>query len=146
MHKGGPRAATVVYRRARALEMRIACYTYRQIAEELEYASEQQAYEAVRDEMAKAVREPVAALREQELDRLNKMLYALWPNIEAGNQGAIQTGLRVMERRAKLLGMDAPIDYRVVREEAQRLADELGLDRKEVMAEAEAIIRSSGGA
>jgi len=126
--------------------MRIACKTYRQIAAELGYASEQQAYEVVREEMAKAVREPVATLREQELQRLNVMLGALWANIEAGNQGAIQTGLRVMERRAKLLGMDAPIDYRVVREEAQRLADELGLDRKEVMAEAEAIIRSSGGA
>jgi hypothetical protein len=36
------------------------------------------------------------------------MITVLWPQVAKGNQGAVDRVLRIMERRAKLLGLDAP--------------------------------------
>lgn len=47
-------------------------------------------------------------LRELELQRLDEFLRALWPKIQTGNPRAIETALKVSERRAKLMGLDAP--------------------------------------
>ena len=47
-------------------------------------------------------------LRELEVQRLDEFLRALWPKIQTGNPRAIETALKVSERRAKLLGLDAP--------------------------------------
>jgi hypothetical protein len=47
-------------------------------------------------------------LRELELQRLDEFLRALWPKCQLGNPRAIETALKVSERRAKLMGLDAP--------------------------------------
>jgi len=47
--------------------------------------------------------------RAMELLRLDVMLHAVWGKIGAGDVRAIDTALRVGERRAKLLGLDAPV-------------------------------------
>jgi len=53
--------------------------------------------------------QPLAALvRQMELDRLDHYLNRLDPKIEAGDEKAINTALRVGESRRKLLGLDAP--------------------------------------
>ena len=36
------------------------------------------------------------------------MLFPIWTQVLAGDQGAITTALRIQERRASLLGLDAP--------------------------------------
>lgn len=48
-------------------------------------------------------------VRQVELDRLDHYLVKLDAGVEAGDEKAINTALRVGERRAKLLGIDAPI-------------------------------------
>jgi hypothetical protein len=58
--------------------------------------------------------------RAMELARLDVMLHAVWEKIEGGDVRAIDTALRVSERRAKLLGLDAPVQQDMtVREVAQ---------------------------
>jgi hypothetical protein len=47
-------------------------------------------------------------VRELELTRLDAMLLPLWRRVQAGEEKAIDRALRIMERRARLLGLDAP--------------------------------------
>ena len=75
-----------------------------------------------------------------ELARLDAMLSALDDKIEAGDTKAIGTALRIMDRRAKYLGLDGPIKIDM----RQRIIDEahrLGLDEAEMLAAAEEILR-----
>lgn len=49
-----------------------------------------------------------AELRAEEVSRLDAMLAGLWPDARRGHLGAVDRVLRLMERRARLLGLDAP--------------------------------------
>ena len=44
-----------------------------------------------------------------ELERLDALTLAAWPRARAGDDRAIRVVLRIMQRRAKLLGLDAPL-------------------------------------
>lgn len=93
-----------------ALELRIAGATYRQIAAQLG-VSEKAAYYDVQDELGRL--DPVITgkaerLRELENARLDRLHVALAAGIKAGQPGAVLATVRVMERRAKLNGLDAP--------------------------------------
>lgn len=48
-------------------------------------------------------------LRAEEGDRLDRLQRAAWAKALAGDLPAIHTVLRIMERRAKLFGLDAPV-------------------------------------
>lgn len=48
-----------------------------------------------------------AALVQLEADRLNSLQMACWDEARHGNLRAIAVSLRIMERRAALLGLDA---------------------------------------
>ncbi|MFW6344772.1 MAG: hypothetical protein ACOC0M_00350, partial [Halomonas sp.] len=43
-----------------------------------------------------------------ELDRLDRLLLGLWPKATAGSVAHVDRAIKVMERRAKLTGLDAP--------------------------------------
>jgi lambda repressor-like predicted transcriptional regulator len=58
--------------------------------------------------VTKKTSEDLDTLRQIQLERLDFMWKSLWPNMECGNANAIEKGLAVMERQAKLLGLDAP--------------------------------------
>lgn len=51
----------------------------------------------------------VDAARKEELDRLEKLMEAVWPTALTGDKDAIASYMKISERRAKLLGMDSPI-------------------------------------
>lgn len=59
------------------------------------------------------VREQISAdadlLRAEELSRLNRMLEGLWSSARKGDVHAVDRVLKISERRAKLLGLDAPV-------------------------------------
>lgn len=104
------RRAKTADNEARALTMRLAGETYRQIGEQLGVTTAA-AYKMVRrvlDRTRKAADESAAELRQLEQERLDALLLALWKPATQGNQGAVDRVLRIMERRAKLLGLDAP--------------------------------------
>ncbi len=50
-----------------------------------------------------------------EIERFDTMLASLWPSILEGDTNAINTALRVSERRSRMLGLDQPIkvDWRI---------------------------------
>lgn len=52
----------------------------------------------------------VDAARKEELDRLEAIIRAIWPAVESGDDKAIANYMKVSERRAKLLGLDRPIE------------------------------------
>lgn len=95
-------------RQIKALELRKAGLTYQQIADNAGFGTRQAAFAAVQKALSKVQHEAAAPLLTLELERLDAMLLALWPQAKAGNQGAIDRVLRIMERRSKYLGLDAP--------------------------------------
>jgi len=104
------RSEAVQERAIKALELRIAGATYRQIGQELG-VSHVVVFENVEWALAERAEQRRAAadsLVQLELERLEKMTLALWPAVKRGDEKAINTMVRVMDRRARLLGMDAP--------------------------------------
>lgn len=95
-------------RARQALELRKAGAQYADIATTLRYADASGAYRAVARALARLTAEPAAELRELEVLRLDRMLQAIWDQVIRGNHGAIDRALRIAERRARLLGLDAP--------------------------------------
>ena len=95
-------------RQLQALELRKAGVTFEAIATKLGYCNRHAAYKAVTTALKDSIKEPAEGVREMELKRRDDMLLAMWPQVKSGNQGAIDRSLRIMERRAKLLGLDAP--------------------------------------
>jgi hypothetical protein len=94
-----------------AITLRMAGATISQIADQLGYANESGAYKAIMRELeqtAQDLGESTEAVRQLELKRLDQMQFPIWPQVLAGDQGAIGTALRIQERRASLLGLDAP--------------------------------------
>jgi len=60
-------------------------------------------------ELAAATRESTDSLRQMELLRLDRMELSLWDQaINDKEFGAVDRVLKIMERRAKLMGLDAP--------------------------------------
>ncbi len=100
-------------RQRQALELRKAGVPYAKIAEALGYAHASGAHKAVASALKKTLQEPADDLRKLELERLDAMLFAIWPSVTKGIQPAIDRALRIMERRAKLLGLDAPVKQAV---------------------------------
>ena len=105
------RKVTGAERARQAVELRKAGASYDEIARQCGYRSRSGAYKAVsgalRDLVAKT---SLAAdeLRELETIRLDALNDALWSRALAGELPAIDRVIRLMERRAKLLGLDAP--------------------------------------
>lgn len=100
-------------RQRKALELRKAGCTYEQIARQIGYRAISAAEKAVKVALARLTREPAEELRNLELQRLDSLFLTFWQQAKGGNQGALDRILRIMERRAKLLGLDAPIEQNI---------------------------------
>jgi hypothetical protein len=99
-------------RAIQALELRKAGASFAMIAGQLEYADESGARKAVKALMDKREYEAVNEARKLELERLDKMLLGdgkngVYNQAVKGNFGAIDRVIKIMERRSKLLGLDA---------------------------------------
>lgn len=102
--------AEIVKRQGMAFDFRIAGFSYRSIGEKLGVSHEtvRQDVERELQRQADANTSKAGIQRELELERLDKYIRVLDNWIEAGNIGAVGMAVKVMERRAKLLGLDAP--------------------------------------
>jgi hypothetical protein len=97
-------------RHVEVLQLRLEGLTFRQIGERLGF-SEQRAHQLVTEELARlnAERaEQAAEVTRLELERLDALLAAVWDGASRGEVGAIDRVLAIMNRRAKVLGIDAP--------------------------------------
>jgi DNA-directed RNA polymerase subunit K/omega len=116
-------------RTAKALEMRMQGLSYDEIARKLGYANRSGAYKAVCTllaERAKQANDDADQLLVLELARLDRMLVYAEKRAKKGDPQAIRAALAVSERRAKLLGMDAPTkaDVNMNLGDVQALSDE----------------------
>lgn len=101
---------TAQERRARAVALRRAGVSFADIASQLGI-SKSAAHKTVSKALAELhaeLTEQAHLLQAQEADRLDYAQARLAPQIAAGHLGAIDRLLRIMERRARLLGLDQP--------------------------------------
>lgn len=95
-------------REAEALSLRLAGYSYGEIASELGYANGSGAHKAVMRALEKLHPiEKAEKLRRIEAARLDRLWRRLWAKLEEGDLSVVDRLLRIMERRARLLGLDA---------------------------------------
>jgi hypothetical protein len=97
-----------------ALELRKAGGSYREIARQLG-VDVHTVHGDVAAELADLRDTTVgraAELRVLELERCDRMVAGLWPQIQKGSPPAVTAAIRVSERRARLLGLDAPATTR----------------------------------
>jgi len=99
----------VIEKERQVLELRRAGATYDEAARAVGYATPQGAYLAYHRALKRTLVEAGAnEARQTELDRLDRLQRAIWPHALDGEIPAANTILRLMDRRAKLLGLDAP--------------------------------------
>ena len=93
----------------KALELRKRGMNYTQIGEKLGCARNTACRYVLSEleNLAERCREEAAHVRDLELQRLDALYLKAWEAVEEGDLPAIDRCLRIMERRAKLLGLDA---------------------------------------
>jgi hypothetical protein len=127
-----PTIAAAEKRRA-ALLSRQRGNSWAQVAAEVGYSSAGGAHSAAMQALRDIPREAAEDLRRTELETLNELQLALRAKLDEKPAAyLVDSILKVMERRAKLLGLDAPIAIRTevvtvdaVDAEIQRLEREL---------------------
>jgi len=96
--------------RLKALQLRKAGLSYEVIGRQL-HCTKQNAYRLVKSALEstrKQCSEETENLRQLEVERLDAMLASLWTPASRGDHASIDRVVKLMERRARLLGLDAP--------------------------------------
>lgn len=135
---------TVLDRERQVVSLRRQGLTWQDIADQTGYSSPSGASEAYYRASYRVVSVDVEALRQLENDRLDLLFSSVWEQALAGDYKATDACLKIMSRRAKLLGLDAPVSQKIeitptydksaIEAELQRIiqaterAAELGLD------------------
>jgi len=93
----------------KALELRKRGLNYTQIGEKLGCARGTACRYVLSEleNLADKCREEAVHVRDLELQRLDALYLKAWEAVEGGDLAGIDRCLRIMERRAKLLGLDA---------------------------------------
>lgn len=108
--------AITARRRVELLKLAAAGKNFQDIADELGYSSRQHASKDLCRvlELAKSEeRFEADTYRELEAARLDELQAAMWEQALAGDPRAVDTVLRISDRRSKLLGLDMPVKAEV---------------------------------
>lgn len=124
-------AAMAREREARALDLRALGHPLDRIAKELGYAHASSASKAIQRALDRIPMEAAKRLRDIELHALDLAQRALADKIVRGDLGAIDRLIRIMDHRAKLLGLYEPQPDTGVAEVAALLAVWMGQVREE---------------
>lgn len=125
-HASSPTRVRSTKRTALALDLRAQGYTWAEVAQRAGYKTLQAAHMAVKNALEHTLQEPAEHLRNIELQRLEKLQTVWFPKALDGDKDAATVVLKTAERRAKLLGLDAPTQIQAVppgvtREEAEAM-------------------------
>lgn len=90
-----------------ALTLRSHGLSYREIGIQMGMQASS-VYKHVAKAMKSIIKEPAEDVKALELDRLDQLLGAVWSKSLEGDVEAVNAALRIMERRTKYLGLDAP--------------------------------------
>lgn len=119
------RAATAE-RRAKAIALALAGTDWQTIADRLGYASRGAAYTDVDRAMKASLAEQdtnAEQRRHVESLRLDRLQAAVWPKAVKGDPRCAEVALKIIDRRIRLHGLDAPTRISV---EAENLGREIG--------------------
>lgn len=105
----GTAVLTARDKQRRALELRTEGHTLDQIADQLGYADKSGAHRAITAALDRHESAAVDQYRDLEAARLNELQRAVWPLAIGGDLAAVTACVRIIDRRAKLLGLDAPV-------------------------------------
>lgn len=103
------RRLEAVEQQVKALHYRKMGLTYAEIADRLGMGSPQAAWNAVESALKRTLQEPADVVRKLELGRLDAMFIPVYINACRGDLAALSAALNIMARRARLLGLDAPV-------------------------------------
>lgn len=128
------RAATAE-RRGKAIALRLAGMDYETIASRLGYSDRAAACKDIQRALEANIAQQAQSadtLHEVELMRLDRLQAAAWQAAAGGDLKAIETVLKIVDRRCRLLGLDAPIKADItvsdaITSEIERLAAQLGV-------------------
>lgn len=111
---GPPAKLTINDKERWAWQLRIGGYSQDQIGQLLGYRSSDGVATAIKRYQAKHIDVPamdVEALVQLELARLDALLVALQPGIDAGESDAVRAAVQISAARRQLLGLDAPTKH-----------------------------------
>lgn len=105
--------AEIDLRRQKVATMVLGRYTQRQIADALGVSQTlvHKDMVAIREEWRERRAQDYDGWVAEELASLDRMQHTLWPDVLKGEDKAIGRVLSIMDRRAKLLGLDQPERY-----------------------------------
>lgn len=100
---------------------------------------------AIEEQWQAAAVKDIATAKGRMIGRIQRAVAALWPKVRAGDERAIGQLVNLLNLEAKLLGLNAPDrieDNRTVTIHllAESMAEQSGLDKDEVLAEAQRIL------
>jgi len=95
-------------RQRRAIELRRSGCTFDEIAVKLGYSGRGGAYKAVRKALRSVIEQPALEFLALELSRLDALQQAVWDQALRGDPKAVDAVLKIMDRRATYLGLNAP--------------------------------------
>lgn len=110
---------TSIVRREKALELRMAGMSYYYISKELG-VSKSTAFSDVQKalkEIQSRYTEVAENIRTIELARIERLILGIWHSARKGDLQAIDRINRLMERKSRLLGLDAPTKQEVKSED-----------------------------
>ena len=108
--RGAPRNAEIEARRQKAFQLRRGGASYREIAEALQVSHQTAANDvaAILKQVNARTQDVALEYRTMQLARLDAMLMGVWGKASKGELGAVSMVIKIEERRARLLGLDAP--------------------------------------
>lgn len=100
-------SAETIAKETHVLELRRAGLTFDAIAREVKIpGGRSDAHKIYKRALTRTLVEPAAEIRQLEADRLDRLQVAVWSKALRGDLGAFDRVIKVMERRARLLGLD----------------------------------------
>lgn len=98
----------VIDKERQVLELRLSGVTFEMIAKKVGFASAGACYNAYKRALIRTLQEPADAVREAEVARLDRLMQSVWVSALRGDVRSVDAVLRIMDRRARYLGLDAP--------------------------------------
>ena len=132
--RGGLPSAEVMEKQNEVVKLRRGGLTWDLIAQRVGYADPSGAQRAFEAANKRVIAEDIAEIRTLETERLDLAQSAIWGKVLQGDNPSIANLLRIMERRAKLLGLDQPTRIQ---------AEVISYDGNSVRAELERILAQS---
>ena len=134
-------------RKAIAVNMRKEGHGYREIGERLG-VNVKTAYGYVQSalmELKEQTEMDVETIRDLELERLDALLNKAWGGVKTGDVSSIMTALKILERRAKMLGLDAPDKQELTSFTAITPAEAAKMGEQDILAKVTALMDLAAG-